>query len=224
MSNVGNNPYYYEKFDERLINISTLQEANMRENVVYFWNIMTNLVANNGSIEQIKGTRWFNQINTGRLYKNDTDLNKNTGEKIKALYFLLDKSEENRKKFRNSYFYKAVEYFAIGSMDPEAKDGWKNFEKTPNCDPLLKNKTALSIAFTSYRQDSKDMPLGVNIDLFLDAIIKKDARGNYKLVDVDYETALKMFDAVKNHYSDMKENKNFKANRYNKYLDEDEKY
>ena len=68
------------------------------------------------------------------------------------------------------------------------------------------------------------MPIGINIDRFLDTIIKKDTNGNYIVSDTNAEQGDLLAQAVLQHVNDMKNNVVFKRNFRNKVLEDLEKY
>lgn len=218
------NPYYIGLDDEKILTnyFSPIQRDKMRENTMYFWNIIVKLIKSKGDTSVI-APNYRKQILSGKLLNSDNKIDNGTGEKLKALIIALDK-EENRNKFCNSYFFTAARVLTTGQLDTEDKTEWSNYSKTENCENDFVNRPVLNSALLCYKRDSRNMPIGINIDRFLDTIIKKDTNGNYIVSDTNAEQGDLLAQAVLQHVNDMKNNVVFKRNFRNKVLEDLEKY
>lgn len=187
-----NNPYYIKE-----TNMSVEQELYMKENNIYFINIITCLIKYHGIANNIT-SNYKKRILSGELYNSDkkTGINTNSlGEKIKAFIILLDK-EDNRNKFFNSYFYTAMTRIATGNTNIDNyNEEWLNYTKTSFCDEELQQCSPLTAALVCYRAD-KTVPLGLNISRLMDNIVQKDQDGNYQIIDTTAEQGDLMYQAV----------------------------
>ena len=75
------NPYYIGLDDEKILTnyFSPIQRDKMRENTMYFWNIIVKLIKSKGDTSVI-APNYRKQILSGKLLNSDNKIDNGTGE------------------------------------------------------------------------------------------------------------------------------------------------
>ena len=98
---------------------------NAKENSVYIWKVLINIIDNEGKTDNIPAS-YLQQIMSGKLLHTTSPVDNEVGKKLKALIIALDKPE-NREKFLKSYFCAALIVLRNGSKDSSSNETWINY-------------------------------------------------------------------------------------------------
>ena len=208
------NPFMWPENVESLSKNSLI---NIKENSAYIWRILIKIIDHGGSPDYIPAN-YDRQIESGRLLHTVTKQDNATGEKLKALKNAL-KDEENREKFLGSQFYEALRVLRNGSTDSTSDETWINYHASEGS--YWSTKGALSSALISYKDDDS-AKIGIDMDAFLDTIIKKDSNGKYVLTDISSVDGELLIDAVAKTIDIMKNSEKFRNNFKHNEQDESE--
>lgn len=204
--------------DESYLILSGSSLKYTKENSVYIWKILINIIDNQGKTDNL-AANYLQQIMSGKLLHTvDKKVDNETGEKLKALIKLLDK-EENREKFLKSYFCAALIVLRNGAEDAASNETWINYSPRP--DSHMQGKGALNSALISYKDDNRTS-VGLAMDKYIDTIVRKNENGEYVLTNISATEGDLLINAVSKTVDYMKDSEKFRYNFENKSLDDSE--
>lgn len=186
-----------------------------RENSVYIWKILINILKHEGSTKNLPAD-YKSQIMSGKLYNTTSPEDDKMAAKLKALILALDK-DENKQKFLKSYFCAALTVLVNGSKDINSDETWTNYMPSRNSHM---QGSALNNALISYKDDNS-VSLGVDMNKYLDTIIQKKQTGVYEMVDISAEEGDQLIEAVAETVYFMKKSEKFRTNFEKKYQEEE---
>ena len=188
-----------------------------RENSVYIWKVLINIIDNNGKTDNLSAN-YKQQIMSGKLLNTTCQRDNEVGAKLKALVIALDKPE-NREEFLKSYFCAALIVLRNGAKDVNSLDTWVNYSARP--ESHMQGKGILNSALISYKDDNH-AKLGLDMNAYLNTIIKREPNGNYALTNISAAEGDMLISAVDQTVTIMKESEKFRSNFENKHLDDSE--
>lgn len=197
----SDNPFNYqgsESLDERTL-------KRKKENSVYIWKIAINIWDRGGYTDNL-AAEYLAQILSGRLLNTTCPRDNETGAKLKGLLIALDEPA-NRERFVRSYFAAAVSAFRTGALDGNADDTWVNYKPTP---VNTTKKSAINTALVGYKDDPA-FPVGLDMDKFLDTIMKKEG-GKYVMTNISAREGELLLKAAIDNVKMMRECAEFKRN------------
>lgn len=199
--NFSRKPNVFLKSREELKAVGSTAFKRTKENIIYIWKILINILDNNGKTDNLSAP-YKQQILSGKLLNTlDPKRDNETAEKLKALFLALD-IPENREKFLKSYFCAALIVLRNGSKDVNSNETWVNYK--PKYEQNLKYKGALNSALIEFKDEEWVGDTLFDMSAYLDTIIKKDGNEKFVLTNISAHEGETLIEAVEHNLKDLK--------------------